>query len=120
MFLLTVIARSAATKQSGPCNILKIMKYYYVYIATNPQNNVLYTGVTNNLIRRIWEHKQKLISGFTKKYNINKLVFYEVFEDVNIAITREKQIKGGSREKKLKLIESTNPGFEDLYGSITR
>jgi len=96
------------------------MKQYYVYIAANPQNNVFYTGVTNNLIKRIWEHKQKLVSGFTKKYNINKLVFYEVFEDINDAIIREKQIKGGSREKKLRLIESTNPGFEDLYSSIIR
>lgn len=96
------------------------MKYYYVYITTNPQNNVLYTGVTNNLIRRVWEHKQKLISGFTEKYNINKLVFYEVYEDINEAIAREKQIKGGSREKKLKLIESKNPRLEDLYGSIIR
>ncbi len=94
------------------------MKYYYVYIATNPQNNVFYTGVTNNLIRRIDEHKQKLVSAFTEKYNVNKLVFYEVFEDINEAIKREKQIKGGSREKKLKLIESTNPNYEDLYGSI--
>lgn len=96
------------------------MKYYYVYIATNPQNNVFYTGVTNNLVRRIWEHKQKLVSGFTEKYNINKLVFYEVFEDINDAIAKEKQIKGGSREKKLKLIESVNPEFEDLYGSIIK
>ena len=93
-------------------------KQYYAYIATNPQNNVLYTGVTNNLVRRIWEHKNKLVSGFTSKYNINKLVYYEVFEDINEAIKREKQIKGGSREKKLKLVESSNPLFEDLYNSI--
>ena len=93
-------------------------KQYYIYIATNPQNNVLYTGVTNNLVRRIWEHKQKLVAGFTEKYNVNKLVYYEVFEDINDAISREKQIKGGSREKKLKLIESANPLFEDLYNSI--
>jgi len=96
------------------------VKQYYIYIATNPQNNVFYTGVTNNLIRRIWEHKQKLVPGFTNKYNINKLVFYEVFENINDAIAREKQIKGGSREKKLKLIESANPVFENLYDSITR
>ncbi len=94
------------------------MKQYYVCISTNPQNNVLYTGVTNNLIKRIWEHKNKLVSGFTSKYNINKLVYYEVFEDINDAIAREKQIKGGSREKKLKLIESSNPLFGDLYNSI--
>lgn len=96
------------------------MKYYYVYIATNPQNNVFYTGVTNNLVRRIYEHKQKQVPGFTEKYNINKLVFYEVFEDINEAIKREKQIKGGSREKKLKLVEKTNPNYEDLYSSIIR
>ena len=96
------------------------MKQYYVYIASNPQNNVFYTGVTNNLMRRIWEHKQKLVPGFTKKYNINKLVFYEVFEDINAAILREKQIKGGSREKKLKLVEADNPEFGDLYNSIIK
>lgn len=94
------------------------MKYYYVYIATNAQNNVLYTGVTGNLIRRIYEHKSGLTSGFTQKYHINKLVFYEVFEDINEAIKREKQLKGGSRAKKLKLVESKNPGYEDLYPKI--
>lgn len=94
------------------------MKQYYVYIVTNIENNVLYTGVTNNLIKRIWEHKQKQIPGFTSKYNINKLVYFEIFGDVNEAIKREKQLKGGSREKKLKLIESINPGFDDLYSSI--
>ena len=93
-------------------------KQYHVYIVTNPQNNVLYTGVTNNLVKRIWEHKNKLISGFTSKYNVNKLVYYEVFEDINEAIAREKQIKGGSREKKLKLVEINNPLFNDLYNSI--
>ncbi len=93
-------------------------KQYYVYIATNPQNHVLYTGVTNNLVKRIWEHKQKLVSGFTQKYNINKLVYYEIFEDINEAIKREKQIKGGSREKKFKLIELANPLFKDLYSSL--
>lgn len=65
------------------------MKQYYVYIATNPQNNVFYTGVTNDLVRRIWEHKQKLVSGFTEKYNIKKLVYYEIFEDINDAIVRK-------------------------------
>ncbi|MDO8618872.1 MAG: GIY-YIG nuclease family protein [Candidatus Daviesbacteria bacterium] len=94
------------------------MKQYYVYIATNLQNNVLYTGVTNNLVKRIWEHKQKLVPSFTSKYSIHKLVYYEVFQDINEAIKREKQIKGGSREKKLKLIELNNPGFEDLHSSI--
>ena len=72
---------------------------YYIYIITNQYNTVLYTGVTNDLIRRVYEHKEKLIAGFTKKYNVNKLVYYEIFTDINSAITREKQIKAGSRQK---------------------
>ncbi|MEO1375279.1 MAG: GIY-YIG nuclease family protein [Cyanobacteria bacterium J06635_10] len=72
-------------------------KQYYIYTITNQQNTVLYTGVTNDLIRRIYEHKEKIIAGFTKKYNVNKLVYYEIFTDINSAITREKQIKAGSR-----------------------
>lgn len=93
-------------------------KYYYVYIATNKINTVLYTGVTNNLVRRIYEHKQKLVLGFTAQYNISKLVWFEVYEDINEAIKREKQIKGGSRNKKLDLINLSNPDFKDLYGEI--
>ncbi|MBI4037405.1 GIY-YIG nuclease family protein [Candidatus Daviesbacteria bacterium] len=93
-------------------------KYYYVYIASNKINTVLYTGITNNLIRRIYEHKQKLVPGFTAKYNVNKLVWFEVYEDVNEAIKREKQIKGSSRKKKLDLIISINPEFKDLYNAI--
>lgn len=72
-------------------------KQYYIYIMTNKNNTVIYTGVTNNLKRRVYEHKEKLASGFTEKYNINKLVYYEIFNNVNNAIAREKQIKGGSR-----------------------
>lgn len=93
-------------------------KYYYVYIATNKVNTVFYTGVTNNLVRRVYEHKEKLIPGFTSQYNINKLVWFEVYEDINEAIKREKQIKGGSRRKKLYLISSFNPSFGDLYENI--
>lgn len=78
----------------------------------------MYVGITSNLVKRVYEHKQKLIKGFTDRYNINKLVYYEVFEDISEAIKREKQIKAGSREKKLRLIEKTNPLFEDLYNSI--
>ncbi len=74
---------------------------YYVYILTNKHNHVLYTGVTNNLTRRIYEHKEKLVSGFTRKYNVGKLVYYEVCDSPYDAIAREKQIKGGSRQKKL-------------------
>jgi len=78
-------------------------------------NSVLYTGVTNNLIKRVYEHKEKLVEGFTKKYNVNKLVYYEVFEDINYAINREKKIKGGSRKKKIDLIRSMNKDWKDLY-----
>lgn len=83
-------------------------------------NNIstLYTGVTNELYKRVTQHKQKLIPGFTARYNINKLLYYEVFEDINEAIRREKQIKGGSRAKKIKLIKSKNPTFKDLYDEI--
>ena len=93
-------------------------KQYYVYIMTNKSNSVLYTGVTNDLIRRVYEHKNKLVEGFTKKYNVDKLVFYEVYEDINNAIAREKQIKSGSRAKKIKLIENMNTGWNDLYEEL--
>ena len=90
-------------------------KGYYVYIMTNKNNTVLYTGVTNDLKRRVYQHKEKLIKGFTKKYNINKLVYYEICEDIYSAISREKQIKGGSRQKKIDLIDSINGEWNDLY-----
>jgi putative endonuclease len=91
---------------------------YYVYIATNQHNNVLYAGITNNLVRRIYEHREKLVEGFTKKYNVTKLVYYEEFTDPLIAIEREKQLKAGSRKKKLDLIIKKNPMYEDLYYKI--
>jgi len=97
---------------------MKMNKQFYVYIMTNKHNRVLYTGVTNNLQRRIYEHKGKLVKGFTTKYNINKLVYYEVFEDSYNAISREKQIKAGSRKKKLVLIETMNPEWKDLYDEL--
>ena len=78
------------------------------------KSKTLYTGVTNNLQRRIYEHKHKLIKGFTSKYNITKLVYYEEYNDINDAIRREKQIKGWSRKKKIELIESVNPEWKDL------
>ncbi|MBQ8375412.1 MAG: GIY-YIG nuclease family protein [Clostridia bacterium] len=88
---------------------------YYVYILTNKSNSVLYTGVTNDLLRRLEEHRAKLSAeSFTAKYNINKLVYYETTESVDGAILREKQIKAGSRAKKRALIESENPEWEDL------
>ena len=87
---------------------------YYVYLLTNKNNNVLYTGVTNDLGRRVYEHKNKLIEGFTKRYNVNKLVYFETTEDIKSAIAREKQIKGWTRIKKNCLIESVNPEWRDL------
>ncbi len=90
------------------------MADYYVYIMTNKTNRVLYTGVTNDLKRRVYEHREKLVEGFTKKYNVNKLIFYEVCEDIEGAILREKQIKGWLRMKKIALIESMNPEWRDL------
>ena len=96
----------------------KMEKQYYIYILTNKNNTVLYTGVTNDLIRRIYEHKNKLCPGFTKKYSVDKLVYYEIFIDPVSAITREKQIKGSSRSRKIDLIESMNAGWDDLYFSI--
>jgi len=93
-------------------------KQYCVYIITNKNNSVLYTGVTNNLQRRVYEHKKRFGSKFARKYNADKLVYYEAGDDVNIAIAREKQIKGGSRQKKMDLVNSINLGWRDLYEDL--
>ncbi|MBI4256544.1 GIY-YIG nuclease family protein [Candidatus Uhrbacteria bacterium] len=90
-------------------------KTYHVYILTNKIHSVLYTGVTSNLTRRVWEHKQGLVDGFTKKYKVHKLVYAEPFDYVFDAISREKQIKAGSRKKKVDLVDSINPQWKDLY-----
>jgi putative endonuclease len=87
---------------------------YYVYILTNVHHSVLYTGVTNDLERRCYEHRQKKIKGFTKKYNVDKLVYFERFDLVDLAIAREKQIKGYSRAKKLALIDQFNKEWKEL------
>ena len=89
---------------------------HYVYILANWNNKVIYAGVTNNLERRIYEHKNKIVDGFTKKYNINKLVYFDSTIDIKAAIEREKQIKGWTRQKKNTLIEEANPKWEDLSG----
>ncbi|MFC2149116.1 GIY-YIG nuclease family protein [Candidatus Auribacterota bacterium] len=91
---------------------------YYVYILTNKNNSVLYTGVTSDLVKRIYEHKSKVVEGFTEKYNVEKLVYYEIYDDVNDAIAREKQIKAGSRQKKIDLINNINKQWCDLYNAI--
>jgi putative endonuclease len=88
---------------------------YHVYILSNDAGSVLYTGVTNDLARRVSEHKEKVVPGFTSKYNVNRLVYYETVDDAMSAIEREKQIKGGSRAKKLALIKGLNPLWDDLY-----
>lgn len=93
-------------------------KQYYVYILFNKKNGTLYVGVTNDLVKRVWQHKNKVVDGFTKQYGIDKLGYYEVFNDINSAISREKQLKGGNRKTKLELIELNNPNWNDLYYDI--
>ena len=87
---------------------------YFVYILTNWNHKVMYIGVTNNLHKRMYQHKNKLIDGFTKKYNVNKLVYYEATEDIRSAIAREKQLKGWIRKKKNSLVTTINPEWKDL------
>ena len=94
-------------------------KIGYVYILFNKRNGTLYTGVTSNIVKRIYEHKNKQADGFTKKYSVDKLGYYEISDSIESAIIREKQIKAGSRKNKLKLIESINPNWDDLYYNIT-
>jgi len=94
------------------------MKTGYVYILTNKANTVLYTGVTSDLPKRIYQHKRKMVDGFSKKYNLDKLVYYEILDDIENAISREKQIKGWVRKKKIELIDSLNPTWNDLYENI--
>ena len=95
-----------------------LTKQYYVYFLTNWNNKILYIGVTNDLKRRVYEHKNALIQGFTQKYNVNKLVYYEICEEIKGAISREKQIKAGSRKKKNELVSGINPEWKDLADKI--
>ena len=88
---------------------------YYVYIMTSINRTVLYTGVTNNLPRRVHQHKSRMLRGFTSRYHVTILVYFESFPDVTTAIAREKQIKAGSRQKKIALIDGMNPTWKDLY-----
>ena len=89
-----------------------------IYLLTNRTNGTLYTGVTSDLPKRIWQHRNKVVEGFSRKYNLTRLVYFELYEDMYQAILREKQIKAGSRQTKIALIEAVNPGWEDLYGDI--
>lgn len=93
-------------------------KYFYVYILASRKNGTLYIGVTNNLIRRVYEHKNELSEGFTKKYKVHTLVYFNICEDIEQAITREKQLKKWNRKWKIKLFEENNPSWEDLYKNI--
>jgi len=93
---------------------------YWVYLLASASGGTLYVGVTNNLIRRIYEHREKLVDGFTKKYNVTRLVYFEAHETIAEALQREKNIKHWSREWKIDLILSTNPGWRDLYDDIVR
>lgn len=114
MFQICVIARATDRPWQS-----KVLMNYYVYFLTNKNNRVLYVGVTNDLIRRIYEHKNQLDqNSFTAKYHVNKLVYYEQTSDVRSAIEREKQIKSWNRERKNKLVESINPQWEDLYSKM--
>ena len=97
---------------------MAVGRQYCVYIMTNTHHTVLYTGVTNHLARRVYEHRNRLGSAFVKRYNVDHLVFYEVTDNIYSAIAREKQIKAGSREKKIELINSLNPKWKDLYEEI--
>ena len=93
-------------------------KRFFVYILASKRNGTLYTGVTSNLVQRVWQHKQNMIDGFTSKYNVKILVWYEICENAENAITREKQIKKWKRAWKLRLIEEKNPHWKDLYEEI--
>lgn len=97
---------------------MKSGKHYYVYFIANKTNVALYIGVTSNLEKRVFENKNKLAKGFTEKYDINKLVYYEIYDDPENAILREKRLKGSSRSRKNKLVESLNPLWQDLYDQI--
>jgi putative endonuclease len=123
---LVVTKASAAAAFSRPYGALSveigergdIMRQPAVYIVANKRNGTLYTGVTSNLARRIYEHREGLLPGFTSQYGCKMLVWYEFYEDMPSAIAREKQIKAGSRRKKLALIEALNPNWRDLYDDL--
>ena len=100
------------------CFLYNYKMEYYVYILANKNNSTIYIGVTNDLVRRIYEHKNNVVKGFTQKYNVHKLVYFEQTENIENAIIREKQLKNYSRERKEELINNVNPNWEDLYQYI--
>lgn len=100
-------------------SIIRVMKQYYVYILASSRNGTLYIGVTSDLLKRVYEHKQNIIDGFTKKYSVHTLVYYETHNNIEEAIIREKQIKKWNRAWKMRLIEEMNPQWVDLFNQIT-
>jgi len=112
------IYTSVAVVERRKSKLVAMEKQYCVYIMTNKMNTVFYTGVKNNLIRRVYQHKEKICKGFISRYKIVKLVYYEIFQDIYNAISREKQIEAGSRPKKTDLINSMNPEWKDLYKTL--
>ncbi len=97
---------------------IKMTKDYFVYILASKRNGTLYTDVTNDLLKRVYQHKERLVPGFTRKYNIHVLVYYEKYSDIYSAIKREKRLKKWNRQWKINLIESVNPGWKDLYNGL--
>ena len=95
------------------------MGQYFVYILASKKNGTLYIGVTNNLLKRVYEHKNNLVEGFTQKYDVHNLVYYEIFRNIQDAITREKNIKKWKRKWKIEMIEESNPNWEDLYNTLS-
>ena len=96
------------------------MHQYYIYILASKKNGTLYIGVTNDLLKRVWQHKHKLVEGFTKKYSVDKLVYFEVTENIESAILREKQLKKWNRAWKIRLIQEKNPEWNDLFKEIIK
>ena len=97
---------------------MRVNGVYFVYIMASKKDGVLYIGVTNDIVRRVYEHKNDFVDGFTRKYHIHKLVYFETTSDINVAITKEKQMKKWYRKWKIALIEKTNPHWNDLYNSL--
>ncbi|MDR3365287.1 MAG: GIY-YIG nuclease family protein [Clostridiales Family XIII bacterium] len=109
---------SRNTRHSGRRPGIQVNKRGYVYILANRRNGTLYIGVTSNLVKRVYEHKEKFVEGFAKTYDVDRLVYYEVYDDIRLAIEREKQLKKWKRDWKIALIERDNPLWADLYQGI--
>ena len=112
------LARHSGESRNPEKKEMHVDKQPAVYILASKRNGTLYTGVTSNLVKRVWEHKNDLVGGFTNRYNVHRLVWYELHDNMESAVTREKRIKGWKRAWKLELIESANPDWQDLYPRI--